>query len=61
MALLAPPLGLPDVIHQLALTTHFGQPMAGQWDVTGVVACIVLAAGGIAIGAWGVQRRDVEH
>ncbi len=61
VGLLAPPLGLPDVIHQLALTTHFGQPMAGQWDVTGVVACLVLAAGGIAIGAWGVQRRDVEH
>ena len=30
--LLGPPLNLPDWVHQLALTTHFGQPMIGQWD-----------------------------
>jgi polyether ionophore transport system permease protein len=61
VGLLAPPLGLPDPVHQLALTTHFGQPMAGQWDASGVVACVVLAAGGLAIGAWGMRRRDVSH
>jgi ABC-2 type transport system permease protein len=61
VGLLAPPLGLPDWIHQLALTTHFGQPMAGQWDLTGVVACLALAAGGIAVGAWGIGRRDVSR
>jgi polyether ionophore transport system permease protein len=59
VGLLAPPLGLPDWFHQLALTTHFGQPMAGQWDVVGVVACVVIAVGGIALGAWGMTRRDV--
>jgi ABC-2 type transport system permease protein len=59
IGLLAPPLGLPDWVHQLALTTHFGQPMAGQWDLVGPVACLALAAGGIAVGAWGVRRRDV--
>jgi polyether ionophore transport system permease protein len=59
IGLLAPPLGLPNWFHQLALTTHFGQPMAGQWDVAGVVACLVLAAGGLTIGAWGIRRRDV--
>ncbi len=61
VGLLAPPLGLPEWVHQLALTTHLGQPMAGQWDASGVVACVVLAVGGLALGAWGMRRRDVEH
>jgi ABC-2 type transport system permease protein len=59
--LLAPPLGLPDWVHQLALTAHFGQPMLGQWDATGVVACLVLAVGGVTLGAWGLARRDVAR
>jgi ABC-2 type transport system permease protein len=57
--LLAPPLGLPDWFHQLALTAHLGQPMLGLWDVPGMVACVVLAVGGVLVGAWGMQRRDV--
>jgi ABC-2 type transport system permease protein len=59
--LLAPPLGLPDWVHQLALSTHLGKPMMGQWDPFGIVACVVIAVGGIALGAWGMGRRDVEH
>jgi len=58
--LLALPLGLPDWVHQLALTAHFGQPMVGHWDLVGVAASLAIAAGGIAIGAWGMRRRDVE-
>jgi ABC-2 type transport system permease protein len=58
--LLAPPLNLPDWVHQLALTAHLGQPMIGQWDLAGVVACVVIAAGGILLGAWGMSRRDVD-
>jgi ABC-2 type transport system permease protein len=57
--LLAPPLNLPDWVHQLALTAHLGQPMVGQWDPFGIGACLLIAAGGIAIGAWGVTRRDI--
>jgi hypothetical protein len=57
--LLAPPLNQPDWVHQLALTAHFGQPMIGQWDLTGVIACVVLFVGGTLLGAWGVTRRDV--
>jgi ABC-2 type transport system permease protein len=57
--LVAPPLKLPEWFHQLALTAHLGQPMIGQWDLGGVVACVVIAAGGILLGAWGVSRRDV--
>jgi ABC-2 type transport system permease protein len=58
--LIAPPLKLPDWVHQLALTAHLGQPMVGQWDVPGVVACVAIAAGGILLGAWGMARRDVD-
>ena len=29
------------------------------WDVAGMVACLVLAVGGLGIGAWGMSRRDV--
>jgi ABC-2 type transport system permease protein len=59
--LLAPPLGLPDWIHQLALTAHFGKPMLGNWDIVGVIACLVLAVGGVTLGAWGMARRDVAR
>ncbi len=56
---LAPPLNLPDWFHQLALTSHLGQTMVGQWDPAGVVACGVLAVAGLVLGAWGMRRRDV--
>jgi putative exporter of polyketide antibiotics len=59
--LLAPALKLPDWVHQLALTAHLGQPMVGTWDPVGVVACIVIAVVGIALGAWGMSRRDVNR
>ena len=59
--LLAPPLKLPDWFHQLALTAHMGQPMIGQWDLAGVVACIAIAIGGTLLGAWGISRRDVAR
>jgi ABC-2 type transport system permease protein len=59
--LLAPPLNLPDWVHQLALTAHFGQPMIGQWDLVGIVACIAIFVAGTAIGAWGIGRRDIAR
>jgi len=57
---LAPTLGLPDAIHQLALSSHLGQPMVGVWDPAGLIACVVLAVGGVAVGAWGFSRRDLR-
>jgi ABC-2 type transport system permease protein len=57
--LVVPALKLPDWMHQLALTAHFGQPMVGNWDVGGIVLMLVFAFGGLALGAWGVQRRDL--
>ena len=59
--LLAPPLNLPEWFHQLALTAHFGQPMVGDWDPVGIAACLVLAVGGVTLGAWGMARRDVAR
>ena len=57
---LGPTLGLPDWLQQLALTNHVGEPMLGTWDPGGIAACLVLAVGGLAVGAWGFGRRDVE-
>lgn len=57
---LAPPLNLPDWVHQLALTSHLGQTLVGNWDPAGVVTCLVLAVGGLLLGAWGMTRRDVD-
>ncbi len=59
--LLAPPLNLPGWVHQLALTSHLGQPMVGSWDPVGIVASVVIAVGGIALGSWGMHRRDVAR
>jgi putative exporter of polyketide antibiotics len=58
--LVAPALKLPDLIQQLALTAHLGQPMIGVWDPAGMVACAVIAVGGVALGAWGMRRRDLK-
>jgi ABC-2 type transport system permease protein len=57
--LLAPALNAPDWVHQLALTGHMGRPMVGVWDPAGIVACAVIAVGGIGLGAFGMRRRDV--
>jgi len=54
-------LDLPDPILQLSLFRHLGQPMGGAYDPVGVVAAIVLVVGGLAVGAWGLQRRDVDR
>jgi ABC-2 type transport system permease protein len=58
--LLAPPLKWPDWVHHLALTANLGQPMLGDWNPVGVIACAVIAVGGILLGAWGFARRDVS-
>ena len=47
-------------IGELALTSHYGFTMLGQWDVVGIVASVVLAVGGVAVGAWGFRRRDLR-
>jgi ABC-2 type transport system permease protein len=58
--LLVPALDLPGWVHKLALTAHLGQPMVGTWDAAGVVACLVLAVGGLLLGAVGLARRDLS-
>jgi ABC-2 type transport system permease protein len=57
--ILAQGLRLPDWVHQLALSAHMGEPMVGTWDLAGLLACLTLAIGGLAVGAWGMRRRDI--
>jgi hypothetical protein len=57
--LLAPAFQLPDWVHQLALTAHLGQPMIGIWDWPGMVACLVLAGGGLLLASRGMRGRDI--
>jgi putative exporter of polyketide antibiotics len=51
--------GFPEEILDLALNRHLGQPILGQFDGPGMVACAVLAIGGLAVCAAGMRRRDV--
>jgi ABC-2 type transport system permease protein len=59
--LLGPLLGLPELITDMAITSHFGQPMVGVWNIPGVVAALVIGVVGIAIGAFGFVRRDLRR
>ena len=58
--ILAPALGLPAIVHDLALTAHYGQPMVGVWDPVGIVSSLALGVGGVLVGAWGFGRRDLR-
>jgi ABC-2 type transport system permease protein len=59
--IIAPALKWPDWVHQLALSSHLGQPMIGTWDWPGMIACVVIALGGVALAGFGIGRRDVER
>ena len=52
-------LKLPDAILRLSLYKHLGEPMAGVLDPVGLIAAAVLAVGGLALGTWGLTRRDL--
>jgi polyether ionophore transport system permease protein len=58
--LVAPALQWPDWVRQLALSAHLGRPMIGEWDGVGMAACAIIAIVGLALAAWGLQRRDVR-
>lgn len=60
IGLLANALKLPAWVADLDLTSHYGQPLVGHWDAVGVVASLVLAIGGLLLGAWGLRRRDLR-
>lgn len=57
---LVPSLDLPSWLQGLALSSHMGQPMLGVWDVPGIVLCLVLAFGGVVVGALAFARRDLR-
>lgn len=52
-------LDLPDAVLDLSIYKHLGQPMAGTYDIVGIAVAAILAIGGLLVGAWGLQRRDV--
>jgi putative exporter of polyketide antibiotics len=58
--IIVPALGLPDWLRELALTTHYGEPMLGEWNLVGTAASLILALGGLGLGAWGFSRRDLR-
>jgi ABC-2 type transport system permease protein len=59
MQLIGPLFHLPEAVQNLALTAHLGETMVGRWDVGGLAIITVLVIGGIALCAWGFQRRDL--
>jgi ABC-2 type transport system permease protein len=59
--LLGPLLDLPELVQNLAMTAHFGQPMVGAWDVPGSIAALVIGVAGILLGGLGFARRDLRR
>ncbi|MEO8469736.1 MAG: ABC transporter permease subunit [Chloroflexota bacterium] len=59
LELLGSILHLPDAIVELSLNRHLGRPILGDFDIVGLVICAVLACGGLALAAIGMQRRDL--
>jgi hypothetical protein len=57
---IVPAFKLPDFVRQLALSAHYGLPMLGRWDWAGLAASAALAVGGVMLGAWAFQRRDLR-
>lgn len=52
-------LDLPEVVLDLALNRHLGQPILGEYDPAGITACLALAFGGVVLCAIGMRRRDI--
>jgi len=60
ISIFAVALKLPDWVAEVALSGHYGKPFVGDWDPLGVGVSLALAIGGLAIGAWGLSRRDLR-
>ena len=60
LGVLGPALGLPDVLQTFVLSSQYGEPMVGHWDLAGIISSIALAVGGVLLGAWGFARRDLR-
>ncbi len=61
LQILVPALKLPDWMAGLSLGTHLGQPTVGDVDWIGMGACLAIAVVGLALGAWGMARRDLAR
>jgi hypothetical protein len=52
-------LKLPDLILDLSLYKHLGQPIAGIFDPVGIVVAVAMVVGGVAVCTFGLTRRDI--
>ncbi len=52
-------LKLPEVILDLSLYKHLGQPIAGIFDPVGIVVALNMVVGGVGLCAFGLTRRDI--
>jgi len=52
-------LKLPEVILDLSLYKHLGQPIAGIFDPVGIVVAVAMVVGGVAVCTFGLTRRDI--
>ena len=53
-------LKLPAEVINLSLSHHLGRPMAGVYDIPGMVACAAIALCGLVLGALAFSRRDLR-
>jgi ABC-2 type transport system permease protein len=49
----------PPALTSLSLTHHLGRPLAGEFDWPGMALLAGLALAALAVGAWGIHRRDL--
>ena len=52
-------LDLPDATSTSRSTSTSVNRWPGTYDVVGIAVAAILAIGGLLVGAWGMQRRDV--
>lgn len=52
-------LDLPQAVLDLSIFAHLGQPIAGVYEPVGLIVAGGLVVGGVLLGAWGMQRRDI--
>ena len=44
----------------LSLSSHLGLPMVGTFDIPGTLLLVAIAVGGVAVGSYGMHRRDLS-
>jgi ABC-2 type transport system permease protein len=53
-------LRIPPELASLSLGHHLGLPMLGVYDLPGMLLMAALTVGGVVVGAWGMDGRDLS-